>query len=219
MSGRTHDVQDPTDHAANLRSNDLHQGVRMDERPDGVSGTQERQARSIRRHRINWTAEMLERLVVTSWKRPIESIELRSERVAATNASFGRKSLMWNSYVDSLIPYPSRVAPPNEDTLERMERAQRLALQSRTAWCPKRALSAMGVYHGIKGAPRCPRASAMAHGAWSHILKEPRGPTPARRDQAELWRKTVQHASGLLSTVGDSQRMITPEPHSNRHAS
>ena len=110
---------------------------------------------------------------------------------------------MWNSYIDSLIPYPSRVVLPNETTLNRIERAQRLALQSGTAWCPKRALSATGLYRGAKGAPRCPRASAMARRAWSYILKEPWGPTPARRAQAELWRKAVQHTNGLLSTLVD----------------
>ena len=61
------------------------------------------------------------------------SVEQRAKRIANASASFGRKSLMWNSYVDSLIPCPSRVLP-NETTLNRIERAHRIAMLSDTAW-------------------------------------------------------------------------------------
>ena len=156
--------------------------------------------RSIRNTRsASWTREMLTRLQEAAWKRSTERMEQRGVRIATSNASFGRKSLMWNSYVDSLIPYPARVVIPNEATIRRMESAQRIALQGGTAWCPKRALSGMGIFFGIKGAPRCPRASTMAQGAWSHILGEPWGPSPARRQQRLLWTQAVRFANGLLS--------------------
>ena len=162
------------------------------------------QARSSSSQRIAWTREMIEQLENASRKRAAGRIEQRVERIAAANASVGRRSLMWNAYVDSPIPYPSRVVLPNETALKRMERAQRTALQAGTAWCPKRALSALGVCHGIEGAPRCPCASALSQGAWSHILGEPWGPAPSRRVQAELWRQAVQYANGLLFAIIDS---------------
>ena len=115
------DTDDLVERFVNSHANDshVHQVDSMGERTASlVSDTQERQARNFYRHRVAWTLEMLEQLEVASWKRATESIEQRAEGVATASASFGRKSLMWNSYFDSLIPYPSRVALPNESTLK-----------------------------------------------------------------------------------------------------
>ena len=79
--------------------------------------------------------------------------------------------------------YPARVVMPDDATIKRMMTAQRTAIQSGTPWCPLRALSAMGVIHGVKGCPRCPKVSTWAHGAWAHIRGTPWGLAHARVEQ------------------------------------
>ena len=110
---------------------------------------------------------------------------------------------MWNSYSDSLIPYPARVVMPDDNTVRRMLTAQRIAIQLGTPWCPLKALSALGAVHGVKGAPRCPRISVRAHGAWAHIIGTPWGPAHARSEQGDLWTIAVVHANQVLAHARD----------------
>ena len=81
--------------------------------------------------------------------------------MAVANVSMGRRCLLWNSYPDSLIPYPARVVMPGDNTIKRMLAAQRNAIQLGTPWCPLKALSTLGVVHGVEGPPRCPKISVV----------------------------------------------------------
>ena len=100
--------------------------------------------------------------------------------MAVANSSVGRRCLLWNAYSDSLIPYPARV-------------------RSRTPWCPLKALSALGVMHGVRGSPRCPKISVQAHGAWAYIGGSPWGPAHARAEQRNLWTSVVVHANHIVA--------------------
>ena len=77
-----------------------------------------------------------------------------------------------------------------------------------TQWCPLEALSAIGVIHGVKGSPRCPKISVQAHGAWAYIRGTPWGPAHARREQGGLWRSAVVHANHIVTHSG-AQEVIT----------
>ena len=107
--------------------------------------------------------------------------------------------MLWNAYSDSLIPYPARVVMPDDNTIKRMLAAQRNAIQLGTPWCPLKALSALGVVHGVKGSPRCPKISVQAHGAWAYIGGSPWGPAHARAEQRNLWTAAVVHANHIVA--------------------
>ena len=81
--------------------------------------------------------------------------------------------------------------------------AQRIAIQLGTPWCPLHAISALGVVHGVKGAPRCPRISVRTHGAWAHIIGTPWGPAHARSEQRDLWTIAVVHANHVRAHARD----------------
>ena len=136
-------------------------------------------------------------LAFKAWTRSIGHIETRASIIAVANSSVGRRCLLWNTCADALIPYPTRVVMPDDATIKRMMNAQRTAIQSGTPWCPLRALSAMGVMHGAKGSPRCPKVSTWAHGAWAHIRGATWGPAHARVEQGEHWRRAIEHASHI----------------------
>ena len=135
--------------------------------------------------------------------RSVGRIETRADLIAVANSSIGRGCLLWNAYSDSLIPYPARVVMPDDSTVKRMLTAQRNAIHLGTPWCPLKALSALGIIHGVKGSPRCPKISVYAHGAWAHIRGAPWGPAHARVEQGDLWRSAVAHANHIV-TQGSS---------------
>ena len=146
-----------------------------------------------------WTAAMQALLAYQVWARSVGRMETRADLMAVANSSVGRKCLLWNAYSDSLIPYPARVVMPDDNTVKRMLTAQRNAIQLGTPWCPLKALAALGVVHGVKGSPRCPKISVQAHGAWAYICGSPWGPAHARTEQSNLWRCAVVHANHIVA--------------------
>ena len=99
---------------------------------------------------------------------------------------------------------------PDDGTVKRMLTAQRDAIQLGTAWCPLKALSALGIIHGVKGSPRCPNISVQAHGAWAYIRGAPWGPAHARGEQSNLWRCALVHASYIIAQ-GDAPDVLNNE--------
>ena len=134
-----------------------------------------------------------------AWLRSVGRMVTRASLIAVANSSVGRRCLLWNTYSDAFTPYPARVVMPDDSTIKRMMSAQRTAIQSRTPWCPLKALSAMGVIYGIKGSPRCPKVSTWAHGAWAHIRGTPWGLAHARAEQGGHWRRAVVHANHIIT--------------------
>ena len=147
----------------------------------------------------HWTAAMKALLAYQVWTRSVGRTETRAELMAVANSSVGRRCLLWNAYSDSLIPYPARVVLPDDNTIKRMLTAQRSAIQLGTPWCPLKAHPALGVMHGVKGSPRCPKISVQAHGAWAYIGGSPWGPAHARAEQRNLWTAAVVHANHIVA--------------------
>ena len=58
---------------------------------------------------------------------------------------------------------------------------------------------ALGVMHGVKGSPRCPKISVQAHGAWAYVRGSPWGPAHARAEQRNLWTAAVVHANHIVA--------------------
>ena len=107
---------------------------------------------AVNRHET-WSADMRALLKYQSWLRSVGRMETRAHLIADANSSVGRRCLMWNSYSDSLIPYPARVVTPDDNTVRRMLTAQRIAIQLGTPWC---AFSPGGCPWG-KGGSSVPR--------------------------------------------------------------
>ena len=133
------------------------------------------------------------------WTRSVGRMETRADLIAVANSSVGRRCLLWNAYSDSLIPYLARVVMPDDSTAKRMPTARRDAIRLGTPWCPLKALSALGIIHGVKGSPRCPKIFVQAHGAWAYIRGAPWRPAHARGEQGNLWRCAVLHANPIVA--------------------
>ena len=146
-----------------------------------------------------WIEAMKALLAYQVWTRSVGRMETRADLMAVAKSSVGRRCLLWNAYSDSLIPYPARVVTPDDNTVKRTLTAQRDAIQLGTPWCPLKALSALGVIHGVNGSPRCPKISVQAHGAWAYIRGAPWGPARARGEQGNLWRCAVVHAGRVIA--------------------
>ena len=99
---------------------------------------------------------------------------------------------------------------PDDGTVKRMLTAQRDAIQLGTARCPLKALSALGIIHGVKGSPRCPNIPVQAHGAWACIRGAPWEPAHARGEQGNLWRCAVVHANRIIAQ-GDAPDVLNNE--------
>ena len=142
-----------------------------------------------------WHADMLRRIAEETWEKATGKAEQRAAVIAAAAMSMGRRSKVWNAYEDSLIPYPAHVIPPTPATSKRLEEAQRLALQpGQVRWCPVWAITALGPYFSVKGAPRCTRASAAAAGIMSFVQDHTWGPAQAVGLQQGLWEDVVRWA-------------------------
>ena len=161
--------------------------------------TQGRSDPPIANNDTQWTAAMKALLAYQVWTRSVGRMETRADLMAVANSSVGRRCLLWKAYSDSLVPYPARVVMPDDNTFKRMPTAQRNVIQLGTPWCPLKALSALGVVHGVKGSPRCPKISVQAHGAWAYIEGSPWGPAHARAEQRNLWRSAVVHANHIVA--------------------
>ena len=158
-----------------------------------------------------WTEAMKALLAYQVWTRSVGRMETRADLTAVANSSVGRRCLLWNAYSDSLIPYPARVVMPDDNTVKRMLTAQRDAIQLGTPRCPLKALSALGVIHGVKRPPRCPKISVQAHSAWAYIRGSPRGPAHARVEQGNLWRCAVfTQTASLLTATHQISSPMTP---------
>ena len=146
-----------------------------------------------------WTEAMKALLAYQVWTRSVGRMETRADLIAVANSSVGRRCLLWNAYSDSLIPYLARVVMPDDSTAKRMPTARRDAIRLGTPWCPLKALSALGIIHGVKGSPRCPKIFVQAHGAWAYIRGAPWRPAHARGEQGNLWRCAVLHANPIVA--------------------
>ena len=104
-----------------------------------------------------WTEDMKALLAYQAWTQSVGRMETRADLIAVANSSVGRRCLLWNAYSDPLIPYPVRVVMPDDATAIRMLTAQRNAIQLGTPWCPLKALSALGIIHGVKRFPSLPQ--------------------------------------------------------------
>ena len=109
-----------------------------------------------------WTPGAHKAVCVGTWQRARLRARDRAGALSTCVASAGRRAAAWNTYIASLIPYPTHIAMPNAATTRCFRAALRAALRLDTPWAPLWALTGLGPMHGISGAPRCPHALARA---------------------------------------------------------
>ena len=59
-----------------------------------------------------WSVAAASTVCTGTWKKAIGKLRERSAALAATTCSQGRRAAAWNSYMVSLVPYPSHTAVP-----------------------------------------------------------------------------------------------------------
>ena len=107
----------------------------------------------------------------------------RAAALAVTTCSQGRRAAAWNSYMISLIPYPTHTAVPGPIDLRSLTQQVSIAMRlDTTQWCNPSILSGLDFLYGVRGAPRCPAAVATATAAHARLRLDVWGPAPLKDD-------------------------------------
>ena len=123
-----------------------------------------------------WTPGAAAAIRTGTWQRACSRAADRARALASCVASPGRRAAAWNTYIASLLPYPSHVAMPSTAVTHAFASALRSALRVHTPWAPVWILTGLGPAFGIPGAPRCPTALARALAALGWIRRDTWGP-------------------------------------------
>ena len=77
----------------------------------------------------------LARVQEGTWKKPMDKAEKRVRVASQMGASAGTRAFLWNTYVASLVPYPSLIAPMPDSAFAAWKKHLR-ALFPLTGWAP-----------------------------------------------------------------------------------
>ena len=89
-----------------------------------------------------------------TWKKASDKLATRATALAVTTCSQGRRAAAWNTYMISLIPYPTHTACPGPIELRHLTRHFSIAMRlDVTQWCNPSILSGLDFLFGVRGAP------------------------------------------------------------------
>ena len=109
-----------------------------------------------------WASGLLVGLANATWKKAIRPLHPRSDALALCDQPQGRRAAGWNSYLDSLLAYPSHIVPPRVMACCRMVGAFQKGLRCTSPWVKPWILAVLGPLVGVPGAPKWPLASVDA---------------------------------------------------------
>ena len=139
-----------------------------------------------------WTSGAYTTIQIGTWRRAMQKMRMRAEAACLCQCSPGRRAGMWNTYLVSLIPYPTHVSPPSQQQQDAMIEQQRRTMRHTCAtWCPIYMLSGLGVVCVVKGAPKCPSATARAVGALACLRQDIWGPRAYAHAYQDMWTAIV----------------------------
>eukprot|EP00969_Alexandrium_andersonii_P193768 8559237-Alexandrium_andersonii.AAC.1 len=101
-----------------------------------------------------------------AWEKALRKYSARSSALSICGLPPGGRADNWNTYVVTVLPYLARMFRATPELRSRLARGMAEASGS-AGWAPSAALSALGVVHGVPGAPRDPAAVIMAVGVAS----------------------------------------------------
>ena len=98
-----------------------------------------------------------------SWGKAVPKMRTRAAALHAVRASPGRRALMWNACVVSLIPYLAQVVAPDRPLGTGLLAQFRMAMGTTACkWVLHFILAGLDLLFHAPGAPRCPAATARA---------------------------------------------------------
>eukprot|EP00969_Alexandrium_andersonii_P246729 10903783-Alexandrium_andersonii.AAC.1 len=125
-------------------------------------------------------------MVVATWSKAAAKWQARSQTLASSVLSAGRRSRSWNYHVASLAPYPALTFLPVRSDEAKMDRALSTAFHL-GGWAPGMAITALGPAFGLKGSPRGLAEASQAAGTMAWIRGHGWGPAQAREEQRRTW--------------------------------
>ena len=153
-----------------------------------------------------------------AWERPLAKASSRASVLAATDCSPALRAAAWNTYIVSVIPYPAHVAMPGQRVVSRLQAlfCEAMRLQ-RVHWAPWWVLPSLGILWGVRGAPRCPAATARVVAVLAHVRGDAWGPPRLARELEDEWRGILAWTSGspdgrwppaVRKRLADARRVI-----------
>ena len=129
-----------------------------------------------------WSTNSLIRVQGGTWEKPMGKAEQRVRTAKQTGASAGTKAYLWNTYIASLVPYPTLIAPMT-DGVKTEWRQHLRSLFPLTGWDP--LVATYGPRHrlGREGWPAVPYRSLPSGSCARHAAHRLMGPVslPATR--------------------------------------